>query len=124
MKKYFLFICFCFLVSSATFAQEGQIRLTKNPMIDELVSLKTKMTKNNAFGQRYKIQVFYGNNAEATKVLKEFKEKHPNWPALITYQAPNYKVWVGDFRNRLEADRAFLKVKKDYSSAFIFKPKN
>lgn len=119
MKKYLLLLFIGFTPLISCFSQEGQINIEQDPMIAELLTVKSEMTKNNAFGERYKIQIFYGSNGDANKVLQEFKEEHPDWLINITYQAPNYKVWVGDFRNRLEADRAFLKIKDSFGSAFI-----
>jgi hypothetical protein len=42
----------------------------------------------------------------------------------MVYETPNYKIWIGNFRSRLEADKALIKIKKKYINAFIFKPKN
>jgi hypothetical protein len=116
--------CFIFLLFTGVFgfSQEGTIHVVQDESIPQLLDLKMQMSQNNAFGERYKIQVFYGNNGEANTVIKEFRQEHPGWPTTIEYQAPNYKVWVGDFRNRLEADRAFLEIKDEYTSAFIFRP--
>lgn len=122
MKKHVCLYFIGFLTSFSCFCQDGEITIEQDPMIVHLITLKSEMTKNNAFGERYKIQIFYGSSAEAAKVLREFKKEHPDWAITMTYQPPNYKVWVGDFRNRLEADRAFLKIKDDFGSAFIFKP--
>lgn len=121
-KKTFLGFCFLFLMGSFCFSQEGQINIDQNKKIPQLLDLKMEMSQNNAFGERYKIQIFYGNNGEANTVIKEFRKEHPGWKATIEYQTPNYKVWVGDFRNRLEADRAFLEIEDEYTSAFIFRP--
>ena len=41
----------------------------------------------------------------------------------MRYETPNYKIWVGNFKTRLEADRALQRIKRAFNSAFIFKPK-
>lgn len=123
MKKHIYILTILFLSSLSSFSQEGQITIEQDPMIAQLIALKSKMTQSNAFGERYKIQIFYGSNTEANDVLKNFKQEHPDWPVVMTYQPPNYKVWIGDFRNRLEADRAFREIKGKYRSAFVFQPK-
>ena len=56
------------------------------------------------------------------KIKKKFETTYSEWRSDIVFETPNYKVWVGDFRNRLEAERAFVKLKKDFKSAIIFKP--
>ncbi len=90
--------------------------------IDRLLEIKKEMSKDDEIGDRYKIQLFYGDNGEADKVIKEYREKY-DYSSTITYDSPNYKVLVGDFRNRLEADRALSKIKEDFPSAFIPKPR-
>ncbi len=103
-------------------AQEGQVNISENDKITKLLELKAEMSKDNEIGDRYKIQLFYGNNGEANEVIKDYRSKI-EYPSLIAYEAPNYKVWVGNFRNRLEADRALLKIKESFPSAFIPKPR-
>ena len=121
-KKCFLFFSLSVFSILTSFSQEGKINVQQNASIESLMALNSEMVQNNSFGTRYKIQIFYGNSSEATDVLEEFKKNHPEWATTIEYQPPNYKVWVGDFRNRLEADRAFMEIEADYRSAFIFKP--
>jgi len=103
-------------------AQEGKINISEDAKISKLLALKSEMSKDNEIGDRYKIQLFYGNNGEANEVIKDYRSKF-EYPSLIAYEAPNYKVWVGNFRNRLEADRALLKIKESFPSAFIPKPR-
>ncbi|WP_372917951.1 SPOR domain-containing protein [Salegentibacter sp.] len=103
-------------------AQEGPINSSQEEKIETLMELKTEMTKDNEIGDRYKIQLFYGDNGEANEVIKEYRNKY-SYSSLIAYEAPNYKVWVGNFRNRLEADRALMEIKETFPSAFIPKPR-
>ncbi|HET8837455.1 MAG TPA: SPOR domain-containing protein [Flavobacteriaceae bacterium] len=122
VNKFIIALNFGLFLGFHAFSQEGNITIQQDPKIAQLMELQAEMAQDNDFGERYKIQIFYGNNGQATAVLKEFHEKYPEFPTTIEYQTPNYKVWIGDFRNRLEADRAFLRIKDEYQSAFIFKP--
>ncbi len=108
-----------FLTFSNLQAQENS---KEQERIDHLLELKKEMSKDNEIGDRYKVQLFYGNNGKADEVIKEYRSKY-RYPSTITYDSPNYKVLVGNFRNRLEADRALLKIRKDFPSAFIPKPR-
>lgn len=103
-------------------AQTGQINIQQSELIPELLELKSEMTKDGKLGERYTIQLYYGDNNAASNVIKEFRAKYNSMPSSVIYETPNYKVWVGNFRNRLEADRALLKIKPDFPSAFIPKP--
>ncbi|WP_037317515.1 SPOR domain-containing protein [Salegentibacter sp. Hel_I_6] len=119
-------ILFSCLISGFSFlnltAQEAQVNISENNKLSKLLELKADMNKNDEIGDRFKIQLFYGNNGEANEVIKDYRSKF-DYPSLIAYEAPNYKVWVGKFRSRLEADRALLKIKESFPSAFIPKPR-
>lgn len=103
-------------------AQTGEIRIQQSELIPELIKLKSEMTQNGKLGERYNIQLFNGDNNTASEVIKEFRNNYENWPSSMVYDTPNYKVLVGNFRNRLEADRALLKLKSEFPGAFIPKP--
>lgn len=58
--------------------------------------------------QGYRTQVFSGNNQRASKdeafnKEKEIKELFPDVPTYVTYNAPFWKLRVGDFRSHEEA---------------------
>ena len=103
-------------------AQSTQSNVSQDSRIPELLTLKTKLTKDNELTDRYKIQLYSGGREGAYTLLKEYEGSEATWTPSIEYQTPNYKVWVGNFRNRLEADRALLIIKKDFNNAFVFKP--
>ena len=126
MKKSLTKILFCGLIGtllqSATYGQTGTVRINQDDRIPELLSLKSKMVVDNELNDRYKIQLFYGSITEANNVRSNYNSKHAEWKPSIVYESPNYKVWVGNFRNRLEADRALLQIQKSFPKAFVMKP--
>lgn len=97
----------------------GTISLEASANIDKLVEIK--FSEN--FGDDYKIQLYYGNLNKAHEILRKFDTNYPELSSKILFETPNYKVWVGNFRTRLEADKALMNIRKKFSSAFIFKPK-
>jgi len=120
----YLFLSICTLSLTNLNAQESKSKINTDPLVQELLALKSKMTESNELNERYKIQLFSGSTLEAAnKIRQKFKIKHPDEPASIEYQTPNYKVWVGDFRDRLEAERLFIAIKEDFKSSFVFKPR-
>ena len=122
LKDCFFIGMFMLGISFTASAQTGQINIQQSELIPELLALKSEMTKDGKLGERYTIQLYYGDNNTASNVIKEFRAKYNSMPSSVIYETPNYKVWVGNFRNRLEADRALLKIKPDFPSAFIPKP--
>ncbi len=99
------------------------VTVKEDPKIKQILNLKNKMSLKGEFNDRYKIQLAYGNLKEANEILKAYKESFEEWEGSIVYQTPNYKIWVGNFRNQLEADRALLKIKEKFPDAFALKPK-
>jgi hypothetical protein len=115
---------FCLiLTSSFVFSQEGQVVINQDKHISVLLDLKKEMNKNETSSERYKIQVYSGNRSGAYEVQKEFSSTFGGWYPSIQYETPNFKIWAGNFRTRLEADRALKKIKRKFPNAFIFKPK-
>lgn len=121
-KKFILSASFILGISAISLAQEGRVTVAQDEMIPELLEMKTQMVKDSRIGERYRIQLFSGDNNQASKVIKEYRALYPDWPSTIVYETPNYKVWVGNFRNTLEADRALLEIKKTFPAAFRFRP--
>lgn len=105
-----------------TNAQEGDVVIEQDSQIPELLEKRVAMSKANDLGERFKIQLYYGDNQRASSVITNFRSRFGEWPSEVVYETPNYKVWVGNFRNKLEADRALMQIKDKFPSAFIFKP--
>lgn len=100
-------------------AQNGTVTIDQDTQIDKLLEFKKDITTNEI----YKIQVFSGNRSSAEKAKTDFLNSYKDWPVSMEYNTPNYKIWIGNFTNRLEAERALQKIKLQYQTAFIFKPK-
>lgn len=105
-----------------SYAQNGTLTVKEDPRVTSLMTLKTKLQKANKLTDGYTIQLFYGDLNKANNILNEYRNKHTKWPAAIEYETPNYKVWAGNFQNRLEADRALLEIQLNFPSAFILRP--
>jgi hypothetical protein len=100
-------------------AQEGKVTIDQDKDITTLLEYKKDLSTVDL----YKIQVFQGNRSGAEAAKIQFANLYNEWPTSMEYETPNYKIWVGNFRSRLEADKALIKIKKNYTNAFIFKPK-
>ncbi|WP_435135034.1 SPOR domain-containing protein [Formosa sp. A9] len=112
-----------FTLASTAFAQQGSLAINQDQEINKLLEVKKEMDKDENASDRFKIQIYSGNRANAEKTQKDFGNKFDQWKSTLVYETPNYKVWIGSFRSRLEADRALIDIKKEYPNGFIFKPK-
>jgi hypothetical protein len=115
-KYIFLVFFFGFIFCEA---QNSELNTKK---IDSLLTLKKEMINNNDIKSFYTIQLFSGKKNGAEEVKKNFDTKAYEYKATIKYETPNYKVWVGMFRTKLYADKAYEEVKKDFPNALVLKP--
>ncbi len=123
IKISFLSVVFFAITTTYCSAQQGNATINQDKHINTLLDLKKKTNKNEDNSSRYKIQIYSGNRSGAYSSQKEFNNSYTLWNPTVKYESPNFKTWVGNFRTRLEADRALKKVKKKFPHAFIFKPK-
>ncbi len=119
----YFFILSSFLCLSSR-AQDGKTNVSVDPKIDQLLKEKRKLNTGLFLNEAYKIQIFYGNSEESKKKLQEFKREFKDLDGTIIFNSPNYKVWVGNFKTRIEVERAMVDIKKKYPTALIIKPSN
>jgi len=108
-----------FLVSSFVFSQNRAVDTKK---IDSLLQLKKEMINDYAIKSFYTIQLFSGRKNAAEEVKLDYDEKNHTYQAIIEYETPNYKVWVGRFRTKLQADKAYGELQSEYPSALVIRP--
>jgi len=118
--KYMTIAFFCLITVPQIQAQQGVVVVNQDEQIDALLKLKKDINRRN---KNFKIQIYNGSRAGAENARLKFLNSYSGWSLSMEYETPNYKIWVGNFNTRLEADRALLRVKKKFSNAFIFKPK-
>lgn len=111
------------LTTGIVFGQQGTVDMNQNPEISALLQLKKQINSEDEDSDRYKIQIYSGSRQRAESIETSFDSAFNSWSSKLEYETPNYKIWVGSFRTRLEADKALMKIKKKFPSAFIFKPK-
>jgi hypothetical protein len=103
-------------------AQNQNSTVIQDPKFEQLLNEKRKINSNLPYNDRYKIQIFNGSSETAKKTLNEFKQEFKTLDGTIIFNTPNYKVWVGNFRNRMEAERNLVEIKKNYKTVFLIKP--
>lgn len=121
MKKnyiYLLFLMVFFL--QKTFSQS--VSVTQDARFEQLLSEKRKINASITINDCYKIQIYNGDSETSKKTLIEFKKNNKNYDATVVFFTPIYKVWVGNFKTRIDAERNLIVLKKNYPNAFLIKP--
>mgnify|MGYP002475927841 FL=1 len=124
MSKIFNMLTLIIFFFAATFNQFAQSKLTSTELskVDELINKKHELESNYELKTTYKIQIFSGALEKAKESQQVLKAMKLDLTSKIVYQTPNYKVWIGSFRNRIQADRVKEQIKSEYPNALIIKP--
>ncbi len=96
-----------------------------NPTATRAVSLgpkivdKSKATRVKRKG--FRVQIYSGSNRnDAYAAQSRFRNQYTDMDSYINYEEPNYRVKVGDFTSRSEANNFMRVLRSQYNSVFVF----
>jgi hypothetical protein len=125
------FVLWFSLTSNGQYHQQGYLSVIQDSQVDTVLKayqaarLKIMENPDNKASPGYRIQVYFdsGSNSSdrAGRVRDDFALLYPDIPAYVSWKAPNYRVRVGDFRTRLEAEKAMQMITIDYPNAWVIK---
>ncbi len=119
-----MWIVFLLLATDVYCQEKGSIRVIQPAGLDSLLAIsKNNKAYNKIEGYRVQIFMESGNEAvgRAQQVIADFAAIHPNIPTYLSFGQPYYRVRVGNFRTRLEAESQLPNISLRYSKAFIIK---
>ena len=123
MKKKLLFFIITCLLSISCVAQKGYLILKQDPKINKLILKQREIHANDSTIDGFRVQIFMelGNDAliHADSVKTRFQEQYPEVPIYLVFGQPYYRLRIGDFRTRLEAENMYQQVKEEYRNAFV-----
>ena len=118
----FSILIITFLFSQNIFSQTTKTIIEQDEKIEKLLQEKRKNNSGITINDKFKIQIFYGNIDESKKTLLAFKKEFILLDGTIIFSNPSYKVWVGSFKSKIEAEKSLINIKKKYPSAVIIEP--
>mgnify|MGYP006306684625 CR=1 FL=1 len=102
---------------------DHNIRIQQDSSVRQLILRHVAKNRKNPRIEGYRIRIYsdLGTHAreEWQNVKAEFYEKFPEIPVYQDYDEPYYKVYVGDFRTKIEAVKFLKKIRKEFPSAFV-----
>jgi hypothetical protein len=122
IKNIFYYSFILSVLSSNLKAQDRNLTISQDPKFEQLLNEKRKINASIAVNERYKIQVFSGDNDKAKKTLNDCKQDFADLDGTIVFNTPNYKVWIGNFRTKIEAERNLIEIRRKYENAYLIKP--
>ncbi len=122
MKQLFSFAFFVVCLFTAAYSQTKQYGRLQ---VNEEQGIETLYADTGENLEGYRIQVFTGHTSEREKAqsIKAFVESNYSVNAYVEYEAPLFKVRVGDFVDKLEAISLKHKLEEHYPNTYIIKAK-
>lgn len=88
--------------------------------LQTLVNRHIAINANTKVLDGYKVQVYAGADRQAANRAKStFLNLFPEYSALLSYVAPNYRVRVGEFILKQQADLFKREIKEYFPGAFV-----
>ena len=117
MKKSIFLGCLLFLGFLTTQTVFCQSEKSDTILVNELISKKRSFNKEFSYG--FRIQLYTGFEVEARKISAKFKLDFPDTKTHLIYRQPEWKIQVGFYKTKIEADRGLLNFKRKYQSAIV-----
>ncbi|HKL09271.1 MAG TPA: SPOR domain-containing protein [Bacteroidales bacterium] len=101
----------------------GNVVISQDLRINHLISNHIKQNNRKRGVPGYRIRIFNDIGSDARensqKVKASFFDKFPEIPIYREYDNPYFKVYVGDFRTKIDAMKEFKRIKHHFPAAFI-----
>ncbi len=121
-RKLWLATLTCFLLLLPSIHASAQVEIIAEPGIERL--MKNRVNERILNGGKvpgYRVLVAYSNSRGAASIQTEDARRAfaGRYEVLQIYDEPNFKVYVGAFRYRWEAELALQEIQKKYRGARV-----
>lgn len=115
IRPFFLSSLLIFFIGSINISAQNQDN--DNEKIKSLISKKRAYNKRFGFG--YRIQLYNGNERLARSTKGKFEVEFPEIYSKLEYNEPEWKVQVGNYKTKLEADKDLILFQKEFSGIIV-----
>lgn len=89
-----------------------------NRRLDAILDTIALQNRRVRYAPGYRVQVYVGNERAAADAAKlQLYQLFPELSAYMSYQQPTYRLKVGDFMRKMDAERYFSKLRSVFISA-------
>ncbi|MBA2423649.1 MAG: SPOR domain-containing protein [Chitinophagales bacterium] len=101
-------------------AQPGKITVVQDSGIQKVLRLYRIFATEKRAVNGFRIQLGANSNRQILLDIKaQFLHKYPDVGAYISYQQPQFKLRVGDFNSRAEANEFMDDLRSDFPTLFL-----
>jgi len=95
-----------------------------NKKLDPVLDSIDRINTQRGYVDGFTIQVYSGSRKEdAMKAKQELTSSLPDLQSEVMYSQPNFRVKVGKYYSRIEAQKDYLDVKKMFPTAIVIPDK-
>ncbi|WP_158840241.1 SPOR domain-containing protein [Polaribacter sp. L3A8] len=110
-------LSFLIVLLTTSYSSFSQNKTNEPAEIKSIISKKRSF--NSTYGFGYRIQLYNGNEAKARTFIARFKVEFPGIFSKLVYNAPEWKVQVGNYKTKLEADKDLMKFQEKFSGIIV-----
>ncbi len=103
----------------------GNLQIRQDPRITDILVRHSQINQRKRGTDGFRLEIYFNSDnkarEQAVKVRNEFNLVFPDIRSYLLFQTPNFKVRIGDFRNRSEALKTKAYIASKYPNAFIVK---
>lgn len=100
-----------------------EVKIIQERKLDEVLVLYMEQNRKLGGIPSYWIRIYSGSSHEARKeaydTKAKFLKKYEGIRNGVTYDPPNFKVYVGGYRTKSEALKLLRRIQRDFSNPFI-----
>ena len=123
MKKLFVLLLATFLFNLIYSQDQGEVQIIQDARVDTLIKKHIELNEKYPQISGWRINIFFeaGNYSKrmAIEAKSKFVNKYTDIPCYLIFQEPYYKVRIGDYRTKMEAEKFLKEIERDYPNAFV-----
>lgn len=96
-----------------------ELQVIKEPGVDRLHRYYLQLQEEQDGLEGYRVQIYNGSKEACRRQRSRFLKYYPDRKAHTVYESPEYRIQVGDFHTRLEAQRFLKQIKDDFRGSFV-----
>lgn len=106
-----------------------KIELTSQPLyinekVDAIIDRKAEKNRAIKYANGYRIQLYVGRDRKTLEETKAFaSQAYPNLTPYLTFSLPIYKLKIGDFLTKPDAERLLNQLKDQFPDAILVSEK-
>ncbi len=111
------------LISDSYSANNAQVFINENPKLLSIIKHHKKLNEKSLEIRGWRIRVYMGSGkdarAQANSIKLRIRNSYPDVEPHLVHHSPYFKILVGDFRTRIDAESFRKKIRRQYPNCYV-----